>query len=71
MGYSRSATCAIAYLMIYKGTSAVTACEIVKSRHVCRPNDGFLQQLVDLDNRLKSEKRLWKMLLLEIKMKKV
>lgn len=50
MGYSRSATCAIAYLMIYKRMSAVTACQTIKSKHVCRPNDGFLQQLADLDN---------------------
>ncbi|KAJ6635299.1 Dual specificity protein phosphatase 3, partial [Pseudolycoriella hygida] len=50
MGYSRSATCAIAYLMTYKRMSAVTACQTVKSKHVCRPNDGFLQQLVELDD---------------------
>ncbi len=53
MGYSRSATCAIAYLMICEGMSAVIACQIIKSKHVCRPNDGFLQQLVDLDSHLK------------------
>lgn len=53
MGYSRSATCAIAYLMIYEKMSAVTACQTIKSKHVCRPNDGFLQQLVDLDNYMK------------------
>lgn len=58
MGYSRSATCAIAYLMVYKGMSAVTACQTIKSKHVCRPNDGFLQQLADLDNHLRSGKRL-------------
>lgn len=56
MGYSRSATCAIAYLMICEGLSAVTTCQTIKSKHVCRPNDGFLQQLVELDNHLRSEK---------------
>lgn len=53
MGYSRSATCAIAYLMICEGMSAVKACETVKSKHICRPNNGFLQQLVNLDDQLK------------------
>lgn len=53
MGYSRSATCAIAYLMIYGRMSAVAACQTIKSKHVCRPNDGFLQQLCDLDNQIK------------------
>lgn len=56
MGYSRSATCAIAYLMIYGKMSAVTACQTIKSKHVCRPNDGFLQQLIDLDNHIKKGK---------------
>ncbi|XP_037040688.1 dual specificity protein phosphatase 3-like [Bradysia coprophila] len=57
MGYSRSATCAIAYLMICEKLDATTACQIIKSKHVCRPNDGFLQQLVELDNHLRSDKR--------------
>lgn len=56
MGYSRSATCAIAYLMVCEGMSAITACQVIKSKHVCRPNDGFLQQLVELDNRLRKGK---------------
>lgn len=50
MGYSRSATVAIAYLMMCEGMSAVKACQTVRAKHLCRPNDGFLQQLVDLDN---------------------
>lgn len=58
MGYSRSATCGIAYLMICEEMSAVQACQTIKAKHVCRPNDGFLQQLVDLDNQLKGKKRL-------------
>lgn len=58
MGYSRSASCAIAYLMIFEGMSAATACLTIKSKRVCRPNDGFLQQLVDLDNQLKIERKL-------------
>lgn len=56
MGYSRSATCAIAYLMICERMSATTACETIKLKHVCRPNDGFLQQLVELDSHLRSHK---------------
>lgn len=58
MGYSRSATCAIAYLMICEGMSALTACQTIKSKHVCRPNDGFLQQLVNLNNQLECKNRL-------------
>jgi len=50
MGFSRSATCAIAYLMMCEGMSAVDACQTVRAKHVCRPNEGFLQQLANLDN---------------------
>lgn len=57
MGISRSSTCVLAYLMLMKGMSAVEAIRIVKEKRAIHPNDGFLQQLADLDNALKREKR--------------
>lgn len=50
MGISRSATIAIAYLMIKKGLRAKEAVEKVKKARDIRPNDGFLKQLAQLDN---------------------
>lgn len=58
MGYSRSATCAIAYLMMCEGMSAAAACRTIKSKHMCRPNVGFLQQLLDLEIQLKHKSQL-------------
>lgn len=53
VGVSRSATCVIAYLMIAKRMSASEAIRTVRLRREIRPNDGFLQQLADLDNELR------------------
>lgn len=51
-GISRSSTIVCAYLMLRKSYSASQALTCVrKKRNVC-PNEGFLQQLVDLNNRL-------------------
>lgn len=50
MGISRSATIAIAYLIIKKGFRAKEAVEKVKKARDIRPNNGFLKQLVQLDN---------------------
>ncbi|KAJ6648661.1 Dual specificity phosphatase 29 [Pseudolycoriella hygida] len=57
MGISRSATCALAYLMISRKMSAVDAIRTVRLRRDVRPNDGFLQQLADLDNELRRERQ--------------
>lgn len=57
MGISRSSTCALAYLMINKKMSAVDAIRTVRLRRDIRPNDGFLQQLADLDNELRRERQ--------------
>jgi len=57
MGISRSSTCAIAYLMIYRKMSAADAIRTVRLRRDIRPNDGFLQQLADLDNELRRERQ--------------
>ncbi|XP_017040521.1 dual specificity protein phosphatase 3 isoform X2 [Drosophila ficusphila] len=53
VGMSRSATCVLAYLMICRKMSAVDAIRTVRMRRDIRPNDGFLQQLADLDMELK------------------
>lgn len=57
MGVSRSATCVLAYLMIVKKMSAVDAIRTVRMRRDIRPNDGFLQQMADLDNELRRERQ--------------
>lgn len=56
VGMSRSATCVLAYLMICRKMSAVEAIRTVRMRRDIRPNDGFLQQLADLDNELKRDR---------------
>ncbi|KAK6643225.1 hypothetical protein RUM43_004730 [Polyplax serrata] len=53
MGMSRSSTCVLAYLMLKKGMSAAEATRTVKEKRAIHPNEGFLQQLADLDNALK------------------
>lgn len=50
MGISRSPTITIAYLMIKKGLRAKDAVEKIKRARDIRPNNGFLKQLVQLDN---------------------
>ncbi|QQP33170.1 Uncharacterized protein FKW44_024460, partial [Caligus rogercresseyi] len=47
---SRSSTCVLAYLMLRQNMTAVEA--------LSEPNDGFLRQLADLDNRLRRERGL-------------
>ncbi|XP_059222231.1 dual specificity protein phosphatase 13 isoform X5 [Stomoxys calcitrans] len=53
VGMSRSATCVLAYLMICRKMSAVDAIRKVRMHRDIHPNDGFLQQLADLDMELK------------------
>lgn len=50
MGISRSPTITIAYLMIKKGFRAKDAVEKIKRARDIRPNNGFLKQLVQLEN---------------------
>lgn len=57
MGISRSATCAITYLMIYRKMTAADAIRTCRLRRDIRPNDGFLQQLADLCNELRRERQ--------------
>lgn len=56
MGMSRSSTCVIAYLMLKKGYSAAEAIRTIRERRNIHPNEGFLQQLADLDNKLRRER---------------
>ncbi|XP_022251293.1 dual specificity protein phosphatase 3-like isoform X2 [Limulus polyphemus] len=55
MGISRSSTVAIAYLMLKKGMTAEEALHVLRSKRDVRPNEGFLQQLVELDSKLKCQ----------------
>ncbi|XP_049788118.1 dual specificity protein phosphatase 3 [Schistocerca nitens] len=57
MGMSRSSTCVLAYLMIKERLPAAVAIKMVRTNRDIRPNNGFLRQLADLDNRLKRERQ--------------
>jgi len=52
MGWSRSATCVAAYLIMRHGLKATKALELIRQNRAIRPNAGFLQQLADLENTL-------------------
>jgi predicted enzyme related to lactoylglutathione lyase len=56
MGMSRSSTCVLAYLMLRQNMTAVEALTEVRKHRDVRPNDGFLRQLADLDNKLRRER---------------
>jgi len=56
MGMSRSSTCVLAYLMICQNMTAADALTAVRRHREVRPNDGFLKQLADLDNKLRRER---------------
>lgn len=53
MGVSRSATCAIAYLMIKRGMTLSEALNVCRAHRDIRPNDGFIRQLQQLDRELR------------------
>lgn len=42
--------------MLKKRMSAVEAIQTLRQNRAIYPNDGFLQQLADLDNKLKKER---------------
>lgn len=64
-GVSRSATVVLAYLMLKEGMSAQDAVRTVRnSREIC-PNEGFLQQLCDLNEKLRAKQELTSEKLLE------
>lgn len=53
MGVSRSSSCAMAYLLIDQEMKAVDVMTQFRMHRDIRPNDGFLEQIVDLDNDLR------------------
>ncbi|XP_011660425.1 dual specificity protein phosphatase 3 [Strongylocentrotus purpuratus] len=55
-GYSRSATIAIAYLMVSRNMTAQQAATTVREKREIGPNKGFLQQLCDLNEELHRKK---------------
>ncbi|KAI1297127.1 Dual specificity protein phosphatase 13 isoform A [Halotydeus destructor] len=54
VGLSRSATIALAYLMLKRDMSLEEALRTVRKQREVRPNDGFLKQLIDLESRIRS-----------------
>ncbi|XP_078498857.1 dual specificity protein phosphatase 13A-like [Lissotriton helveticus] len=58
IGLSRNSTIVLAYLMIYRNRTLMEAiCLVTRERYI-RPNDGFLQQLRNLDMRLSQRRKL-------------
>ena len=55
MGMSRSATLSIGFLMLRRGMTVEQALTQVRQHRGVRPNNGFLSQLIELDNRIRSE----------------
>lgn len=58
MGMSRSATLSIGFLMLRRGMTVEQALTQVRQHRGVRPNNGFLSQLIELDNRIRSEQAL-------------
>lgn len=55
VGASRSATIVLAFLMIKRHLPVPDAVRLVRRRREICPNDGFLQQLCDLNEKLRKE----------------
>ncbi|ODN06111.1 Dual specificity phosphatase DUPD1 [Orchesella cincta] len=54
VGMSRSATLVIAYLMIKKHMLAIDALAHIREKRAVYPNSGFVDQIIDLELRLRS-----------------
>ncbi|CAG0899138.1 unnamed protein product [Darwinula stevensoni] len=57
-GISRSATLVLAFLMIKRNYTVQEAVRLVRSKREIIPNEGFLQQLCDLNDALEKERRV-------------
>ncbi|MBZ3874851.1 Inactive dual specificity phosphatase 27 [Sciurus carolinensis] len=56
MGISRSAVLVVAYLMIFHNMAILEALMTVRKKRAIYPNDGFLKQLRELNERLMEER---------------
>lgn len=55
MGLSRSSSLVLAYLMIHENVTLADAIKAVSAHRNVSPNEGFLEQLRELDTKLRCQ----------------